>query len=739
MINISDGGQTVINMYHAGGVKCIAYEDFYYVIPTYTYSVPSGIYQFSDSSVGTPPNDWIAWNSSGAAIPNPEDTGTDYCCQHRASLGTYIQDEISYRVDPTANGQGIDGVFLDDNNFLGGMQDVPDCDGATLGIHTHELNPTQTNQWCYLNNLNNAYTYAKGFSDNPIVMLNSGVDESRWANCDAQMAENMMYASGTPGLSTTWTYLSNFATSHAGAVQHGKVVVVYPNFSAQTASTAMECALYSYAYARLYDYIWTDYYTLEGLVGSSASQIYALKNGVAGTMGLITGTVTDKVSGKRITGATVQCGSNYTTTDANGCYSLHLPINNYSVTVSLSGYTQGSATVATQTVNFQLQPTVTPNVYYVATNGSDSYDGKASVWNGTHGPWLTLTHGDWQNILLPGDTVVVQAGTYNIANYTPFWLNGTSTKPITYLASGNVTIVGAAGSSVPMYLQGNYNVWDGFLITGTGTGSDGLIYIAGTGNEVKNCSFSNTGIPTNRWNSYGGVIIAGSSNFFHHNIVGPNNYGMAAVRIAAASTGGNKVYNNTLDGTCPGTYGHANYAGMLESSYSTDQFENNILDNFDYAYYSPSGTGNSTTVGYNLTYQATGLYGFSQGTGDVVSQNPQFYNPGTDYNLMYGSPAIDAGAWVGFANMGNRIDIGAYESMYSGDFPAYWSGNLIYRRFWNSIVVFNPTTSQQTSSIPAPAGMMFNVVAENGQPTAASNNTVSITVPGNSGRVLVGQ
>ncbi len=51
------------------------------------------------------------------------------------------------------------------------------------------------------------------------------------------------------------------------------------------------------------------------------------------------------------------------------------------------------------------------NIYYVAPNGNDSWDGKADTpQGGNRGPWKTIQHA--ANVLNPGDTVYVRAGTY---------------------------------------------------------------------------------------------------------------------------------------------------------------------------------------------------------------------------------------------------------------------------------------------------------------------------------------
>ena len=92
--------------------------------------------------------------------------------------------------------------------------------------------------------------------------------------------------------------------------------------------------------------------------------------------------------------------------------------------------------------------------YYVATNGNDSVAGGIAT------PWLTQQHA-WDT-MLPGDTTLVQPGTYTRAYHgDQTTKNGISGSPITMRAIGSVT------NCYGFVAMHSYNVLDGFCYDGT--------------------------------------------------------------------------------------------------------------------------------------------------------------------------------------------------------------------------------------------------------------------------------
>ncbi len=75
--------------------------------------------------------------------------------------------------------------------------------------------------------------------------------------------------------------------------------------------------------------------------------------------------------------------------------------------------------------------------YYVSESaGNDAYDGLAQVWNGTHGPWKTLTKVN-NTDLLPGDSVLFERGGEYRSNIGLDRQDGTASGRITFGAYGN--------------------------------------------------------------------------------------------------------------------------------------------------------------------------------------------------------------------------------------------------------------------------------------------------------------
>ena len=125
----------------------------------------------------------------------------------------------------------------------------------------------------------------------------------------------------------------------------------------------------------------TYWYTNEYLVQTSTADwhtrigSFKFPSCTAGPHGTLTGTVTNSSTSQPIAGATVSTGSSTTTTDAQGKYTLVLPVGSYSVTFSAFGYSTktDSAQITdgqTTTLNEALTPKSTVHVTGTVTDGS---------------------------------------------------------------------------------------------------------------------------------------------------------------------------------------------------------------------------------------------------------------------------------------------------------------------------------------------------------------------------------
>src|ERR1051326_6426739 len=133
---------------------------------------------------------------------------------------------------------------------------------------------------------------------------------------------------------------------------------------------------------------------------------------------------------------------------------------------------------------------------YVSTQGSDSNPGTAAQ------PFRTITHA--YSAASAGTTILVAPGVYT--DYTSGWgihlgKSGTASSPIVLQSQvpGGATIDGqnASDRNLAIYIDGNYNVVDGFEIKGGPKGGISLYLPGGSYNQIRNCNIHNNGNPAN--------------------------------------------------------------------------------------------------------------------------------------------------------------------------------------------------------------------------------------------------
>ena len=141
---------------------------------------------------------------------------------------------------------------------------------------------------------------------------------------------------------------------------------------------------------------------------------------------------------------------------------------------------------------------------YVSTTGSDV------TGNGTDGnPWASIDHADSQGLLSPGDVVIVQPGTYTLANAKGVVLAvsaGTATSNITYQTNGHVVINQTHGTgSYGFKVSVPGITLNGFEISGAQHG----IYITGSANSKVNAGVIHD---ANQGGNAEGIFVNQSSN-----------------------------------------------------------------------------------------------------------------------------------------------------------------------------------------------------------------------------------
>lgn len=310
---------------------------------------------------------------------------------------------------------------------------------------------------------------------------------------------------------------------------------------------------------------------------------------------------------------------------------------------------------------------------YVSTQGSDSNPGTATQ------PFRTITRA--YGSASAGTTILVAPGTYT--DYSSGWgihlgASGTASSPIILRSQtpGAAAIDGlnASDRNVGVYIDGNYNVVDGFEIR---NGPKGGITIWANNNQILNCNIHNNGNVASSStegqdgvysdeNTSGNTYIA---NFIHENgrsgtrydhglyICGKNEQvinnvllgnGGSGIQVAGYTTVSNlKIYNNVL--AYNGTQGL-----ILWQSLSGVDIKNNIFyANTTYGINTSDAHGSGVNVDHNLFYgNGSGAYNMANNGSDVsyslgtsVNSDPRLANPSSssfDAHLAAGSPAIQS-------------------------------------------------------------------------------------------------
>lgn len=179
-----------------------------------------------------------------------------------------------------------------------------------------------------------------------------------------------------------------------------------------------------------------------------------------------------------------------------------------------------------------MAPQLTPTLWVDAATGDDSRSKATVAASGGSLPWATIGRAAWgstsrsspnaSEAAAAGDVVAVAAGTYDYSGslsaepdnrfavlYNPA-NEGTSGSPITFVASGTVTLTAAALDAPIIGANGrDYITWRGFTINNIDvlhTPDTGPVVFTGcTGGVVRNCTI--TGYTVNYIDNYPGVRI----------------------------------------------------------------------------------------------------------------------------------------------------------------------------------------------------------------------------------------
>ena len=336
------------------------------------------------------------------------------------------------------------------------------------------------------------------------------------------------------------------------------------------------------------------------------------------------------------------------------------------------------------------------STYYVSSTGSDGNSGSQAA------PWATVTHAS--SVVSPGDTVVVEDGTYSIPAGGTFngtlagdWAigsNGTSGHPITYIAQhkwqAKLIGHGTGPGSAVVGMHGGYNILENFDITGSDAAG---VILATTGTSA---SFNQAiGNYVHDFvapcDSDGGAALNSGAGGNYSGISNDDFIGNLVVNITNAS--GSACSVNTT-------------AGIYEAvPYGT--VANNIVINAGYAIQSWHAAAHLTIFGNTELNSKTGIL---IGAGD---------SPGgtNDYTLVQNNIAI------------NNSNAGIIEEGNTGTHNQYID-NLVYE---------NNTNISLQNGLSGSGTVTANPLFINNSGTASGNYGLQSTSPARgSGLALAG-
>ncbi len=176
---------------------------------------------------------------------------------------------------------------------------------------------------------------------------------------------------------------------------------------------------------------------------------------------------------------------------------------------------------------------------------------------------------------------------------------------------------------------------------------------------IKNCQFSSQG-----WNWRAISIDAASNVTFENNVVGPFVWPNNGSTLLAAQNGDSniQIINNVF---YAGDDAHHWSVGvdLSQTGQVACEVKNSIF--WDCG----TGLNGCSTMLHsnNCFYMCqNNLSGTTVGAGELLNTNPMM---DSNYQLLSGSPCIDAGCLVGLPFNGQRPDIGAFESAFVGPIP----------------------------------------------------------------------
>ncbi len=275
--------------------------------------------------------------------------------------------------------------------------------------------------------------------------------------------------------------------------------------------------------------------------------------------------------------------------------------------------------------------------YYVSETGNDGNDGLSIA-----DAWASIDNGDQLGVMLPGDTVLIYPGAYNITDKYLLTQSGTAVAPIVYrrIGKGEARIDANFSANEVLLVEGNHIEVQGLHLLNA---KNDAMFMKGDSCLVSYCYMISPGKR--------GIRTEGNYNLFYRNVIAYSTE--EGIKNEDAGKFGNRYYNNTI-------YQSARRGIEIKSNVEDCRIWNCIVVNSgDVGILAPS----TTVCAYNNVFDnAGGNYDGVADSAGGISSPPQFVDSTMErFDLSAGASEIDAGYDLGFSFNRSAPDMGAFE------------------------------------------------------------------------------
>lgn len=249
-------GKEALQKAHAKRAKVLLYVTFYQMPPDEYYQ---------HANVKEHP-DWICIHADGkegiSSLREIDNRNWVTVCPNSPGFREY-----ALKTARLLMARGADGIFVDN-----GYPDV-ECEAPKFNRHKH-VYPDKDNIYAYRKLLEDVRAVVKEYGEDKIVIVNRGNPEEQWVGaCDGQMWESFI---------CSWAWdnrweerrILKWGQSAISFRERGCPIVAL-SYIGHTKNSPREDAYYCYAWARLFGFIWADWFTAK----DCARDLYVLRLG----------------------------------------------------------------------------------------------------------------------------------------------------------------------------------------------------------------------------------------------------------------------------------------------------------------------------------------------------------------------------------------------------------------------------------------------------------------------------